>query len=163
MDDFDQHLDGQLKLEEGKRYLVYDDATGRPLKAGDTLRGRLSVGEGINISIPFDDAELTFLSSHRIDRARAALQAFPWYANQDEVRQVALADLTFNLGMGGLLNWPHFLSYMAVKDYPSAMLEIRKNLVWVNEVHPARAKRIEQMILTGRWPADVAVPPTAPT
>ena len=158
MDDFDQHLDGELTLEEGKKFVIYDDKTGKPFRRGDTLLGNLSVGVGINLMIPFDDAELAFLEAHRIDRTRRQLQSFGWYAAQDEVRQVALADLVYNLGIDGLLNWPHFLSYMAVKDYANAALEIQKNEIWINQVHAARANRVRQMILTGRWPADVPFP-----
>lgn len=157
MDDFDSHLEGQLDTEEGVRFRIYDDATGLPFKRGDTLKGNLTVGAGINLMVPFDAAELKMIEAHRIDRMRASLALYPWYKDQDEVRQVALADLTYNLGLGGLLNWPHFLSYIAVKDYQNAVLEIRKDRVWINQVHSARADRIEKMILTGAWPADVAV------
>lgn len=155
MDDFDNHLGAQLETEEGLRYRIYDDATGQPFTKGMTLAGNLSAGTGINLMIPFDATELAFLEGNRIDRARKQLSGFAWYADQDEVRQVALADLAFNLGIGGLLNWPHFLGYMASRDYPSAMQEIRNNRVWINEVHPVRANRIEAMILTGLWPADL--------
>ncbi len=153
MDDFTARLEGQLETEEGMRYRIYDDGTGLPVTRGSVIRGNLSAGAGINLSIPFDALELAFIEGRRIALMRERLAAFPWFADQDEARQVALADLAYNLGVGGLLNWPHFLSYMAVKDYPNAMLEIRKNTVWVNQVHPTRATRIEQMILTGQFPS----------
>jgi hypothetical protein len=152
-----EHLEAELAIEEGQRFVIYDDATGQPFVKGMTLKGNLSVGEGINLMIPFDPAEVDFLERNRIAKAMEALNAYPWYAAQDPVRQTALADLTYNLGLTGLLHWPSFLHFMTVKDYPSAMNQIQTNIVWVTEVHQARATRIEQMILTGQWPADVPI------
>lgn len=154
-DDLDVHLEAELEVEEGNKNLIYDDATEAPFKKGMTLQGNLSVGIGLNLMIAFDAAELNFIETNRINKARAQLAAYPWYQVQDEVRQVALADLTFNLGISGLLRWPKFLSYMLAKDYPAAMSEIKSNTVWLAQVHLVRANRIEQEILTGQWPTDI--------
>lgn len=151
------HLEAELKVEEGVRTLLYDDATGKPFKKGDTLKGNLSAGAGINLMVPFDAGELAYLEKNRINKAWAALKAYAWFAPLDEVRQVALADLTYNLGLNGLLHWPHFLSFMAKKDYPSAVAEIRGDTLWCSQVGPKRANRIETMILSGQWPSDISV------
>jgi lysozyme len=157
-DDLTQHLEAQLTVEEGQTNFIYDDAAGPvPFKAGMTLKGNLSAGTGINLMSGFDAPELAFIENNRIAKARTALSQFAWYTAQDEVRQAALADLAFNLGVGGLLHWPHFLSYMADKAYPAAVDEIVTNAVWVAQVHPARANRIAQMIATGTWPTDIKV------
>lgn len=156
-DDLDVHLEAQLEAEEGNKNLIYDDATGKPFKKGMTLQGNISVGIGLNLMIPFDAAELAFIETNRINKVRAQLSAYPWYTIQDEVRQVALADLAFNLGIDGLLHWPKFLSYMGTRDYPAAMSEIKSNTVWLAQVHLVRANRIEQEILTGQWPTDIGV------
>lgn len=155
-DDLDQHLEAQLALEEGKRALMYDDATGKTFLKGMTLVGNLTAGTGINLMTGFDPDELQYLELNRITKARDFLAQYPWYQVQDEVRQAALADLAFNLGYRGLIGWPKFLADMGLKDYPSAVAEIRSNTIWVGQVHPARANRIEQMILTGTWPADIS-------
>lgn len=156
-DDFDAHLEAQLAVEEGDKSLMYDDATGKTFLKGQTLVGNLTAGTGINLMTGFDTAELEFLETNRITKARTFLAAYAWYTSQDEVRQVAIADLAFNLGYRGLLGWPKFLADLSAKDYPSAVAEIRSNTIWVGQVHPARASRIEQMILTGQWPGDIAV------
>lgn len=157
LDDLVTHLEAELQVEEGNKNVIYDDATGKPFLKGMTLQGNISVGIGLNLMIPFDSAELAFIETNRINKARAQLAAYPWYSAQDEVRQVALADLTFNLGISGLLRWPKFLAYMLAKDYPAAMSEIKSNTVWLSEVHLVRANRIEQEILTGQWPTDIGV------
>jgi len=156
-EDFDAHLEAQLAVEEGNRSLLYDDATGETFIKGMTLQGNLTVGDGINVMTGFDAEELAWIESHRIDKARALLAPYAWFSTQDEVRQVAVADLAYNLGVRGLMGWPKFLADMTAKDYASAVAEIRSNTKWVGEVHPARASRIEGMILTGQWPADIPV------
>lgn len=152
------HLEAQLTVEEKDLAFLYDDAVGAvPFKKGDTLKGNLTFGTGINAMTGFDAVERKLIEDHRIALAMGQLSAYGWYLAQDEVRRTALADLVFNIGLGGLLHWPHFLSYMAAKDYPHAVSEITTNAVWISQVHPVRATRIAQMILTGAWPTDITV------
>lgn len=160
MNDALEHLEAELAVEEGNKALIYDDATGKPFKKGDTLKGNLSAGIGLNLMIPFAPEELKFMEDFRIAKGQALLQGYAWYSIQDEVRQVALADIGYNIGVGGLLHWPHFLAAMGNKDYPSAVQEIRNNQIWTSQVGAARAGRLEAMIETGIWPADIKV--TAP-
>jgi lysozyme len=151
------HLDAELEVEEGDKNLIYDDATGKTFVKGMTLVGNLSVGIGLNLMIPFDEAELQFLEKNRIAKVQAGLLVIPWYAALDAVRQVALADIAYNIGVHGLLAWPHFLAYMAKQDYPAAVAEIKSDELWVSQVKAARAGRLETMILTGAWPPDIVV------
>lgn len=152
-----EHLEAELEVEEGDRLLIYDDATGKPFKRGDTLKGNLSAGIGLNLMIPFDPAELGFMQQLRLAKGQKLLEGYGWYQAQDEVRQVALADIAYNIGLGGLLHWVNFLSYIGKKDYPLAVTEVRSNTLWTSQVGPARAGRLETMLLTGQWPPDVKV------
>ena len=158
MTDSTEHLEAELAVEEGNRALIYDDATGLPFKRGMTLKGNLSVGIGLNLMIPFAPEELAYLEEFRIRKGQALLAPYLWYQIQDEVRQVALADIAYNIGVGGLLHWPKFLSDMGRKDYPSAVAEIKGDALWISQVHAARAGRLENMILSGTWPTDIPVP-----
>jgi lysozyme len=151
------HLDAELEVEEGNKLLIYDDATGKTFVKGMTLIGNLSVGIGINLMLPFDPLELRFLENNRISKVQAGLLVIPWYAALDPVRQVALADIAYNIGVHGLLGWPHFLSFMAKKDYPAAVAEIRSDKLWISQVGPTRSGRLETMIETGQWPPDIVV------
>lgn len=153
-----EHLEAELDLEEGFRLPIYDDATGKTFLKGDTLKGNLSVGAGINLMIPFAPEELRFIEQFRIAKGMAALAPFDWFTTQDEVRKTALADIAYNIGPAGLLHWPHFLSFMAKKDYPAAGAEIRGNALWIGQVGHVRAHRLETMIETGNWPKDIIVP-----
>jgi GH24 family phage-related lysozyme (muramidase) len=154
-----EHLDAELEVEEGDRQYIYDDATGKTFQKGDTLKGNLSAGIGINLMTGFDAVELQFIEQNRIAKVQAGLAKYlVWYAALDPVRQVALADIAYNIGVAGLLRWPHFLSFMAKQDYASAVAEIRSDQLWTSQVGPARAGRLETMIETGNWPADITVP-----
>lgn len=157
MNNAQDHLEAQLAIEEGNKALIYDDATGKTFKTGDTLKGNLSAGIGLNFMIPFAPEELKFMEDFRLGKGQASLQGYSWYTIQDEVRQVALADIAYNIGVGGLLHWPHFLSFISKKDYPSAVAEIRSDALWISQVGPARAGRLETMIETGQWPGDIRV------
>jgi len=152
-----EHLEAELSVEEGNRSLIYDDATGKPFKKGDTLKGNLSAGIGLNLMIPFAPEELDFMEQFRLAKGQAALAPYLWYSTQDEVRQVALADIAYNIGIGGLLHWVHFLSYMAKQDYAAAVAEIRSDALWISQVGQSRAGRLETMIETGKWPSDITV------
>lgn len=152
------HLEAELAVEEGNKSLIYDDATGKPFKKGDTLAGNLSAGIGLNLMIAFAPEELAFMETFRLAKGQAVLQGYAWYGDQDDVRRVALADIAYNIGVAGLLHWVHFLSYMGKKDYPSAVAEIRSNALWISQVGPIRSGRLETMIETGNWPPDITVP-----
>jgi lysozyme len=151
------HLDAELEVEEGSRPLIYDDATGKTFVKGMTLVGNLSAGIGLNLMIPFDPIELAFLENNRIGKVQDGLLVIPWYAALDPVRQVAMADIAYNIGVHGLLGWPHFLAAMANKDYPAAVAEVKSDALWISQVGATRSQRLETMILTGQWPPDVKV------
>jgi GH24 family phage-related lysozyme (muramidase) len=157
MSDLLTHLLAQLGVEEGSRALPYDDATGKTLVKGMTLQGYITIATGVNLSAGLDAEEMTFLVSHRAQKFVDWLSQFAWYQSQDVVRQAALVDLTFNLGQGGLLHWPHFVSFMASHDYVHAAAEIAGNSTWISEVGQSRSGRIKSMIATGNWPGDIAV------
>lgn len=129
----------QLSRDEGRRNRVYTDTV-----------GKLTVGVGRNISdVPFSDDEIDLMLANDIKRAQDGLSAYPWYTALDPVRQAAVTNLAFNLGLHGLLGFPHFLAALAKQDWPTAASELA-NSVWATQVG-ARAARLEQQIATGEW------------
>lgn len=137
----------ELKRDEGDRGDIYDDSTGAAIKAGYTVKGTPTLGSGI--TGPFDDVERAFLLNRRIDRAQAGLAAaLPWFLFLDDVRQRAVVNMAFNLGVAGLLAWPNTMRYMAAKDYLKAADEIENSHPWIDQVG-ARGHRIAAMIRTG--------------
>lgn len=151
------HLLPQLTVEERRTSYVYDDATGKPFVKGMTLVGFLTAAIGVNLSDGLDPEEIVFLSTYRAQKKYDALLKFSWYAKLDDIRQTAVLDIAFNLGVEGLLHWPHFVAFLDQGHYLLAGGEIKNNALWISQVHPERAGRIEKMIETGLWPADIHV------
>ena len=137
----------QLRLHEGER-----------LKPYRCTAGKLTIGVGRNL----EDRGITaqesayLLANDIAAEERELLRALPWVAGIDEVRQRVLLDMSFNLGIVGLLGFKNTLATIQAGDYQRAaamMLDSR----WAKQVG-ARAERLSRMMATGKdprelWPA----------
>lgn len=134
----------QLRGDEAVRKTVYPDQFGFQTIGVGRLVDPRKPGAGLR------DSEIDFMLSNDIaDRRNALTAALPWFKDLDEVRQGALINMAFQLGMQGLLGFPSSLRLMAAGDYVGAAAEFAHSK-W-NVQTPARAKRIEQQIRTGIW------------
>lgn len=79
--------------------------------------------------------------------------ALPWLSRLDEVRQIVLIDMSFNLGVEGLLKWKNTLEAVRTGQYVKAAAMMRGSL-WAKQVK-SRAVRLCKMMETGQWPEDV--------
>ncbi len=133
-------LKDQLIRDEELRLKPYTDSV-----------GKITIGVGRNLTddgISFAEAQL--LLSNDIATATADLQSrLPWTAALDPVRQGALLNMTFNLGIGGLLEFRDFLAKMQVGNYAAAAGAMLDSL-WARQVG-ARATRLSTQIQTGEW------------
>lgn len=83
----------------------------------------------------------------------------PWWKDLDDPRQNAVADMTFNLGIGnaeagtGLLGFRNTLLLLREGDYMGAAANIKSSL-YARQVG-RRASRIAGMIAYGVWPDDI--------
>jgi lysozyme len=68
------------------------------------------------------------------------------------VRQVALANLAFNLGIHGLAQFRNTLAAIERGDWPAAVQGLRQSL-WYRQVGKSRSDRILHMIGTGAYPS----------
>lgn len=116
----------------------------------DTV-GKLSIGIGRNLTDKgLSPAEVDYLFQNDLGEAHDAAKSFPWFHSLDEVRQAALIDLIFNLGLTKFRKFVQFISAMAARDWVWAAEEL-KDSVWWTQVG-RRGPRIRSMILTGQWP-----------
>jgi len=134
------NLIDQLIRDEGVRLKPYKDQV-----------GKLTIGVGRNLDdVGISELEAEWLLHNDISRAEdALLQALPWAKDLDEVRRSALINLTFNMGIGGLLGFKNTLAAIQEGRYNDAadqMLESK----WATQVGP-RAHRLAKQILTGEW------------
>lgn len=96
------------------------------------------------------------LANDIANEERELVRALPWVAKLDEVRQRVLIDMSFNLGIVGLLGFKNTLATIQEGNYQRAaamMLDSR----WAEQVG-ARAERLARMMATGKdprelWPA----------
>lgn len=138
----------ELTRDEGEVLKVYDDATGNLLKPGMVLKGNPTIGVGINLLAGITQAESDYLLTSRIAAVEDALDnSLPWWINLDPVRQRVLVNMAFNLGIDGLLGFPHFLQAMQTGSWATAAQEMQ-NSAWWNQVGQ-RAVRLQYMVLNG--------------
>lgn len=130
----------QLRRDEGYRLSVYTDSA-----------GNLTIGVGRNITgVGISAEEAEYLLGNDIYRAISGINKFiPWAADLDDARYGVIVNMTFNLGIGGLMNFEHFLAFMRERDWPNAAKEML-NSKWANQVGP-RAHRLATQIETGIW------------
>lgn len=134
----------QLRLHEGER-----------LKPYRCTAGKLTIGVGRNLEDRGITAEESaYLLANDISREeRELLRALPWVASLDEVRQRVLLDMSFNLGLVGLLTFENTLATIRAGDYSKAaamMLDSR----WARQVGQ-RAQRLSRMMATGKEPPEL--------
>ena len=72
---------------------------------------------------------------------------FPWFIRLDDIRQDALTDMCFNLGIEGLKKFQNMLKAIEDKDWQTAHDEAL-NSTWAKQVGQ-RANEIAGMLLTG--------------
>jgi lysozyme len=128
----------ELKRDEGVR-----------LKPYRCTAGRLTIGVGRNlddVGISLEEAEA--LLRNDVAKVCAELDRdLPWWKGLDGVRQRVLANMVFNLGIGGLLKFTTTLGFIQRGNYlaaAQAMLMSR----WAKQVGP-RAERLALMMRDG--------------
>lgn len=93
--------------------------------------------------------EIDYLLANDIKRKWADLvKALPWVEKLDEVRQRALLNMCFQLGINGLLGFKNTLELIRLGKYAEAAQNALKSK-WAEQT-PNRAKRVASMIATGQ-------------
>lgn len=134
------NLSDQLIRDESVRLHPYADTV-----------GKITIGVGRNLT----DVGISYVEARQLlanDVANAIAQmekALPWSTGLDEVRHGALANMTFNLGIGRLCGFTKFLVAMRDGDWKTARNEMLDS-TWAKQVG-ARAQRLAIQIETGVW------------
>jgi lysozyme len=129
----------QLTRDEGFRQFVYLDSAQKQ-----------TIGIGFNLTdVGISLQEAKAILGMRLQVLRDSLGQYAWYLGIDDIRQGAVLNMAYNLGIAGLLHFPHFIAALARKDYASAAQEMR-NSVWYTQVGD-RGARLAAQIETGVW------------
>ena len=139
-----QELTRQLRGDEGVKSTVYTDSLGY---------ATIGVGRLVDprkTSVGLRQNEIDFMLNNDIDdRINALMKALPWFQNLDSARQGALLNMSFQLGVEGLLAFKNTLALVEKGDYQgaaAAMLDSK----WAQQTFN-RAKRLADQMKTGVW------------
>jgi len=109
-----RNLVEMLKRHEGLRLKPYLCTT-----------DQLTIGYGRNLEsmgISRYEAEVMLVSD--IERCYNELEVFEWFVNLDMVRQEAMVDLLFNLGLPRFLGFKKMIKHLSNRDYSQAAAEL---------------------------------------
>lgn len=129
----------QLMRHEGLRLTPYTDTM-----------GKLTIGYGHNLTakgITTEVADL-LLTADIDDTLAQVTLCMPWFRNLDPIRQRALADMAFNIGVRGLLGFKRMLNAVNANRWEDAANEM-ENSTWAKQVGK-RALELSQMMQTGK-------------
>jgi len=127
----------QLIRHEGLRLFPYVDTV-----------GKITIGVGRNLTDRgLSHHEVRALLDTDINDALNALAVFPWFTTLDPIRQRALVDLCFNLGLPRLRTFKNMLAALERRDWPRAARELLASR-YASQVG-RRAITIARMLETG--------------
>lgn len=113
----------------------------------DTV-GKLTIGYGTNLDVGIDREEAEFLLQYRLGKAYSALvQALPWIAILNEARKGVLLDMTYNMGIAGLLTFKNTLRLIKEGNYEQASINMLKSK-WASQVK-GRAVKLAGIMRNG--------------
>ncbi len=129
-----------VKRDEGLRLKPYTDSV-----------NRLSIGYGRNLTdVGISQSEANELLENDLMRAIMDLQkAFQFVLELDGPRQVVLASMAFNLGIGGLAKFSKMWAAIRAKDYAAASVAMLDSH-WAEQVGH-RAERLAAMMERGTF------------
>lgn len=137
-------LIAELRRDEGERFVVYDDATGKPLVAGDTLVGNPTISVGVNLAVPISPEQSQALFGPRLDQCIGeATLSWPWFGTAPYPVQLGILNMLFNLGMTKLLEFHQMMGALEQGRYLEASNEAL-NSAWARQVGD-RATRIAEL------------------
>lgn len=146
------NISEQLDRDESVRLMVYDDATGFPIRPGSHVIGHPTIGRGRSLDIDgITRQEKDVLAAN--DDARVAQELatnFPWALKLDEARQGVLLNMIFQMGCAGLADFRQFLEALQKGLWESAVI-LMLDSKWAKIESPDRAERLAQQIRTGQW------------
>lgn len=107
-------------LTDAKNLLIHFE--GLRLKPYYDSTGHLTIGAGRNLSANgiSEEEALHMLANDIVSFHRELSDKFPWFNHMDDVRQLALLSMAFNLGMSGLMGFKIMLLALAEKRYVDA-------------------------------------------
>jgi lysozyme len=134
----------QLTGDEGKRRHVYKDHLGNDTIGVGRLVDARKPGSGLR------DVEIAFMLQNDLDdRITQLSKRLTWFDSLDDARRGVIVNMSFQLGIEGLLGFENTLAMIERGDYDSAADGMLQSL-WAKQT-PERAKRLSEQMRTGHW------------
>jgi len=127
-----------LRRHEGVEHTVYEDTMG--IK---------TIGVGRNLeSVGLSDEEIDMLLINDIERTKGLMDTYlPWWSKLDEIRQEALINFVFNVGIGTAQKFKNAMKQLEAGNYEESADEFLDS-AWAKQVK-GRAIEVTDMIRTG--------------
>lgn len=137
-------LTRQLRGDEGVKATVYKDHLGYDTIGVGRLVDSRKAGSGLR------SHEIDFLLQNDInDRIDQLMRRLPWFQDLDDARKGVLLNMSFQMGVDGLLGFKNTLAMVERGDYAAAAKGMLNSL-WAKQT-PARAKRMAEQMRSGEW------------
>lgn len=110
-----------------------------------------TIGVGRNLEdVGLSEEEIDMLLLNDIVRTKELMDDYiPWHRDLDEVRQEALINFVFNVGIGTTMKFKNAMAALEEHDYDTAATEMLDSN-WAKQVG-SRAEEVTQMIKTGEY------------
>ena len=133
--DFAAHLE----WAEARRQFPYEDSV-----------GKITIGCGRNLDdVGLSDAEIDVLLQNDIERVLAEASRLPYWDRLDDVRQLVITDMVFNMGASRFRGFVRTNAALAAGDYQSAANEMLDSR-WARQTG-RRARKLVEAMRTGEW------------
>jgi lysozyme len=137
-------LTRQLKGDEGVKAHAYQDHLGFWTIGIGRLVDARKPGSGLR------PQEITFLLNNDIDdRIDQLGRRLPWFLDLDPARQGVLLNMSFQMGVDGLLGFKNTLKLVERGDYAQAADNMLLSK-WATQT-PERARRMAEQMRSGQW------------
>lgn len=138
-------LDRQLVANEGRKYYLYDDATGKRITQGSTVIGHPTWGVGFNCdALDFTDAAIDAQFDAVRNRViNEVFNALPWTQKLSIGPLRAVIDIAYNTGVHGLFGFHKMLDALQRGDLVTAKTEVINSTL-----APGRKERLAALILS---------------
>jgi lysozyme len=134
----------QLNGDEGRKPCVYQDHLGFWTIGVGRLVDSRKPGSGLRAK------EMDYLLANDIeDRVQQLTARLSWFNSLDEARQGVLLNMSFQLGVAGLLAFKNTLELVRQGKYVEAAAAMLQSK-WASQT-PERAKRMAEQMRTGVW------------
>lgn len=128
-----------LEQQEGFRSAPYSDT-----------RGNLTIGFGTNLEEGITREQAEGLLTCALNNNLKALNSLAWFAALDPVRQDVIENMTYNMGLEGVLEFQHMIEAIEAKDWAEAARQMVWS-EWATQVR-GRAWKLADLMESGAYP-----------